>query len=30
LIHCNIKPENLVFDAYGYLKLTNLGLANKY
>ena len=29
IIHRNIKPENLVFDERGYLKLTDFGLAKE-
>jgi serine/threonine protein kinase len=27
VIHRDIKPENLIFDEYGYLNLTDLGIA---
>jgi serine/threonine protein kinase len=27
IIHRDVKPENLVFDAYGYLRLTDFGIA---
>ena len=27
ILHRDIKPENLVFDEYGYLRITDLGIA---
>ena len=30
IIHKDIKPENLVFDIYGYLHLTDLGISKIY
>jgi len=27
IIHRDVKPENLVLDKYGYLRLTDLGVA---
>ena len=30
LIHKDVKPENLVFDSKGYVKLTDFGIAKEY
>lgn len=30
LLHKDIKPENLVFDSKGYVKLTDFGIAKEY
>ena len=30
IIHRGLKPENLIFDSKGYLRLTDLGVARLY